>query len=287
MRAFFACVLMTGLWVGASARAAYEFSNTDVCVSNPDMALADYVARARPLAGISFKELPDGDYRSLVPKDLKVQNGAILYFVSASAILAESIDLPTHIVDLGRSQLKYPFSFTSPCRVQDAQGKWWAVYRTGRLSYVPLEDLVTEADNFLPDKVRNQSYRWSIVGIYRRPPGRNTICTSAQRSLADLMAITNDVRAWKLDDFKKTPRGLFLENKIEDYVAVRAVETKVLPDPNAQPLADLEEGAQITSLCHVRDDSGAWWAAVPDKDGFMVYVPLDGLRPAGKNAAAR
>jgi hypothetical protein len=276
-----AWVLAAGLWGWAAMAAEADYSPTDACVNHAEMTLPDYVRSAQDKdygVGKVEKVLPRGAYRTLVPKGLKIENGPVEYFVAAW--ISRNGPLPDDTFNQGN--FKQGYNFTSPCRVQDPSGRWWAVYRIGTLEYVRLEDLMTETDFYRPDDKDNGGGR--DARSMRLPPDT---CAYAQRPLSDLMAISNDIRAWGADDFRKVPRGLVLENGAKAYLAARTTGKKVLPNTGAWPIVNLREGARIASPCRVKDEDGKWWAALADRQGFLVYVPLDDLLPADKDRPRR
>lgn len=62
---------------GTSSAATDSETSAAACVNHPDMTLADYLARAydrETYGGNTTKDLPRGDYRFFVPKDLVIEN---------------------------------------------------------------------------------------------------------------------------------------------------------------------------------------------------------------------
>jgi hypothetical protein len=127
-RAIAALGLCLGGCVAAAGAVAADVEPR-ACKSNPTMTLSDYLARGVDQTwpdGKVDKKLPDGEYRMLVPRDLKIESGLKHYYASDGA--ASGFPVP---IDDGtwwsNAGIRFLGEIISPCRVQDPTGRWWVI----------------------------------------------------------------------------------------------------------------------------------------------------------------
>ena len=101
------------------------------CKSNPTMTLSDYLARGEyhvwPTGIVDEgKSLPPGEYRKLVPRDLKIENGVKHYYASDGAARSYQVPIDDRTW-MANGGTRFLGEIVSPCRVQDTAGRWWVV----------------------------------------------------------------------------------------------------------------------------------------------------------------
>lgn len=138
--------VLLGVGLAGTAIAAYSEGATAPCKNHPTMTLDDYLALAheRTFYGETKKDLPAGDYRLLVPKGLKIENRAAMFYASEGP--ADFYPLPAHEKEFfSTGGTRFFGEFMSPCRVQSPDGRWWAVeFVHSYIEYTPLESVDEE-----------------------------------------------------------------------------------------------------------------------------------------------
>lgn len=285
MRRIIAALFLAGAACFAqdSAAAAENATPPAACVSHPTMTLADYLALTRDYVtpeSKALKALPTGDYSRFVPKDFKIENRPVRYAPAEYTVYSQP--LPYDRQEFGDGELRRDgYVFTSPCRVEDSQGRRWVVeHESDRLLYFAAASVKTEAEAYRPHQTSNP---FDLPDMSARAAGP---CMPG-KTFAELKGRSDDFRNFTAADFKKTPRDLESANGAESYVTTAPVMPRILPDGGAWPLRELPEGAGLVSACRVRGVDGAQWAAYRSQDGALGYVPLTALRAgAGKDLEA-
>lgn len=87
------------------------------------------------------------------------------------------------------------------------------------------------------------------------------------------MELSSDHDNWRMDIFKRVPKGLRVVATSKKYIITKTVQDRVLPSDDAESLGNLIFNYEFRPLCRVENPRGRWWLVEPLKDRFLTYLP--------------